>query len=80
MISIPKPNIDGITLGVFLILFAIFIFLGFYGARWRKGDMNKLHEWGLAGRRLGVFFVWFLMGADLYTAIYFYCNSSSPIW
>ncbi|AWR95836.1 sodium:solute symporter family protein [Acidianus brierleyi] len=67
----PKSNIDGITLGVFLILFVIFIFLGFYGARWRKGDMNKLHEWGLAGRRLGVFFVWFLMGADLYTAYTF---------
>lgn len=71
MISIPKSNIDGITLGVFLILFVIFIFLGFYGARWRKGDMNKLHEWGLAGRRLGVFLVWFLMGADLYTAYTF---------
>ncbi|ARM77002.1 sodium:solute symporter family protein [Acidianus manzaensis] len=71
MIAIPKSNIDDATLAVFLVLFAVFIFLGFYGARWRKGDLNKLHEWGLAGRRLGVFTVWFLMGADLYTAYTF---------
>ncbi len=71
MIAIPKSNIDAVTLGVFLVLFAVFIFLGFYAARWRRGDLNKLHEWGLAGRRLGVFLVWFLLGADLYTAYTF---------
>lgn len=70
-ISIPKPNIDYLTLGIFIALFIIFIFLGFYGSRWRRGDLNKISEWGLAGRRLGAFVVWFLMGADLYTAYTF---------
>jgi len=66
-----SPHIDEVTLGVFIALFAVFTFLGFYGAKWRKGDLNKLGEWALAGRRLGFFFVWFLMGADLFTAYTF---------
>jgi len=64
-------NIDIVTLTVFIILFAIFTFLGFYGYKWRKGDMRLLHEWALAGRRLGWFLVWFLLGADLFTAYTF---------
>ncbi|BDC17600.1 sodium:solute symporter [Acidianus sp. HS-5] len=68
---IPQTNINDVTLVVFLVLFALFAFLGFYGSRWRKGDLSQLHEWGLAGRRLGIFLVWFLMGADLYTAYTF---------
>ncbi len=56
---------------VFWLLFAIFVFLGFFGARWRKGDLGQLHEWALAGRRLGTFLAWFLIGADLYTAYTF---------
>ncbi len=64
-------NIDMVTLTVFIILFAIFTFLGFYGYKWRKGDMRLLHEWALAGRRLGWFLVWFLLGADLFTAYTF---------
>ncbi|MQL54952.1 sodium:solute symporter family protein [Acidianus ambivalens] len=64
-------NVNYLTLSVFVILFAIFSFLGFYGARWRKGDLNKLSEWGLGGRRLGTLLVWFLLGADLFTAYSF---------
>lgn len=56
---------------LFLALFVVFVALGFYGARWRRGDMSQLHEWALAGRRLGTFLVWFLIGADLYTAYTF---------
>ncbi|MFP3295335.1 MAG: sodium:solute symporter [Caldisphaera sp.] len=56
---------------VFWVLFVVFVFLGFYGSRWRKGDLSQLHEWALAGRKLGVFLVWFLVGADLYTAYTF---------
>ncbi|BBE42280.1 Acetate permease ActP [Conexivisphaera calida] len=52
-------------------LFVIFTLLGFYGARWRRGDLSKLHEWALAGRRLGTFLAWFLIGADVYTAYTF---------
>ncbi|MGQ0638806.1 MAG: sodium:solute symporter family protein [Nitrososphaerota archaeon] len=56
---------------VFVGLFIFFIFLGFYGASWRKGDLNKVHEWALAGRKLGTILVFFLIGADLYTAYTF---------
>ncbi len=62
-------GIDGWA--TFIVLFVIFTFLGFYGARWRRGDLSKLHEWALAGRRLGVFLAWFLIGADVYTAYTF---------
>jgi len=64
-------HVDGLTLATFVVLFAFFTFLGFYGAKWRKGDLSKLDEWGLGGRRLGWLIVWFLLGADLFTAYTF---------
>src|SRR5271169_7081030 len=45
--------------------------LGFAAARWRPGDLDLLHEWGLGGRRFGTFVTWFLLGGDLYTAYTF---------
>ena len=60
---------DGVI--AFLALFVVFVALGFFGSRWRKGDLNDLGEWALAGRRLGAYLVWFLVGADLYTAYTF---------
>ena len=45
--------------------------LGFAAARWRRGDLNLLHEWGLGGRRFGTVVTWFLMGGDVYTAYTF---------
>ena len=60
-----------VEISVFLVLFAIFAFLGFYASRWRKGNLNDLGDWALAGRRLGPFLAWFLIGADLYTAYTF---------
>lgn len=62
---------DMVTFGVFGVLFVIFVALGFYGAVWRKGDLRKMNEWALAGRNLGTVLVWFLVGADLYTAYTF---------
>ena len=56
---------------VFVSLFIIFIGLGFYGKYWRRGDLNHVHEWSLGGRRLGTTLVFFLIGADLYTAYSF---------
>lgn len=56
---------------VFVVLFIVFAFLGFFGRRFRKGDETILSEWSLAGRKLGVFLTWFLIGADLYTAYTF---------
>lgn len=69
--------IDLVSLVVFVALFILFIFLGFYGSRWRKGDLTKLKEWGLAGSRLGTFLGWFLLGADIYTAYTFIAVPSS---
>ena len=37
----------------FVGLFILFIVLGFYGKYWRKGDLNNVQEWALAGRKLG---------------------------
>src|SRR5439155_11394410 len=45
--------------------------LGFAAGRWRKGDLDQLHEWGLGGRRFGTIITWFLVGGDLYTAYTF---------
>jgi len=60
---------DGII--PFVGLFVLFVLLGFYGKYWRRGDLNHVHEWSLAGRRLGTALVFFLIGADLYTAYTF---------
>lgn len=55
----------------FLTLFVFFVALGFFASRWRKGDLSDLGEWALAGKRMGTYLVWFLVGADLYTAYTF---------
>ena len=56
---------------VFVALFLFVTWLGFVAARWRKADLNILHEWGLGGRRFGTVVTWFLLGGDLYTAYTF---------
>jgi solute:Na+ symporter, SSS family len=56
---------------VFVALFLLVTVLGFLAARWRQGDLNRLDEWGLAGRRFGTIVTWFLLGGDLYTAYTF---------
>ncbi len=56
---------------VFVGLFLFITVLGFLSARWRRGDMDHLHEWGLGGRRFGSWITWFLIGGDLYTAYTF---------
>ena len=66
----PLP-LQPVALGVFLILFVIVTVMGFLGARWRRGDLGTLDEWGLGGRRFGTLISWFLLGGDLYTAYTF---------
>jgi len=56
---------------VFLVLFSLVTMLGFMAARWRRGDLDRLDEWGLAGRQFGTIVTWFLLGGDLYTAYTF---------
>ncbi len=60
-----------VVLSVFISLFVIFVGLGFWSSRFRKGDMSDIGEWALAGRKLGGYLAWFLVGADLYTAYTF---------
>jgi solute:Na+ symporter, SSS family len=58
-------------LTVFVIIFTAVAALGFWAARWRPGDLERLQEWGLAGRRFGTITSWFLLGGDVYTAYTF---------
>ena len=56
---------------VFLVLFLFVTLIGFWAARWRRGDLRELNEWSLAGRQFGTFITWLLIGGDLYTAYTF---------
>src|SRR5579859_3298022 len=60
-----------IAISVFIFFFLLVTVLGFVAARWRRGDLNLINEWGLAGRRFGTLVTWFLLGGDLYTAYTF---------
>ncbi len=64
-------GVNWVALSIFALLFAFISWLGFAAARWRRGDLNLLHEWGLGGRRFGTMITWFLVGGDLYTAYTF---------
>ena len=64
-------QVNWTALSVFVLLFAIITWMGFAAARWRKGDLDQLHEWGLGGRRFGTLITWFLVGGDAYTAYTF---------
>jgi solute:Na+ symporter, SSS family len=65
------PEINWTALVVFILLFGLITWLGFAAARWRRGDLDLLHEWGLGGRRFGTVVTWFLVGGDIYTAYTF---------
>jgi SSS family solute:Na+ symporter len=65
---------DGVNvaaLAVFIALFVLVTGVGFVASKWRQGDLDQLHEWGLGGRRFGTLVTWFLLGGDLYTAYTF---------
>jgi SSS family solute:Na+ symporter len=64
-------HVNWVALSVFVLLFWFITWLGFAAARWRRGDLDLLHEWGLGGRRFGTVITWFLVGGDLYTAYTF---------
>ena len=65
------PKVNWVALSIFVLLFGFVTWLGFAAARWRRGDLDLLHEWGLGGRRFGTIVTWFLVGGDLYTAYTF---------
>jgi SSS family solute:Na+ symporter len=60
--------IDSIAMTVFVAFFVLVTVLGFIAARWKRGDLTQLHEWGLGGRQFGTIISWFLVGGDFYTA------------
>ncbi len=64
-------EVNWVALWIFLALFGFVSWLGFAAARWRRGDLDQLQEWGLGGRRFGTIVTWFLVGGDLYTAYTF---------
>ncbi|MBV9257173.1 MAG: sodium:solute symporter [Ktedonobacteraceae bacterium] len=60
-----------VALSVFCLVFCLVAALGLLAGRWRSGDLNRLQEWGLGGRRFGTIMSWFLLGGDIYTAYSF---------
>ena len=64
-------GLDTPAIVVFVLLFVLVTALGFVASRWRRADLDQLHEWGLGGRRFGTLVTWFLLGGDLYTAYTF---------
>jgi len=62
-------SIDWTALSVFVAFFALVTVMGFFAARWKRGENHAhLDEWGLGGRQFGTWITWFLVGGDFYTA------------
>jgi SSS family solute:Na+ symporter len=61
-------NMNWTATGVFVFFFLVVAAIGFLSSRWKQGDLSKLDEWGLGGRRFGILITWFLLGGDFYTA------------
>src|SRR3954462_1035553 len=65
-------EVDGLELGIVVVLFVLVAGLGFVASRWRRAaSLDNLDEWGLGGRSFGSWGTWFLHGGDLYTAYTF---------
>ncbi|MGH7737405.1 MAG: sodium:solute symporter family protein [Candidatus Tyrphobacter sp.] len=45
--------------------------MGFVAGRFGSGNLHRLDEWALGGRRFGTIVSWFLIGGDIYTAYTF---------
>src|SRR4051794_31499248 len=66
-----KHDTNTTALVVFCLMFGFVTILGFVAARWRRGDLREMQEWGLGGKRFGTIVTWFLLGGDMYTAYTF---------
>jgi SSS family solute:Na+ symporter len=60
--------VNGVAIAVFCGLFLLVTVLGFVAARWRRGNLDLIDEWGLGERCFGTVVTWFLLGGDLFTA------------
>src|SRR6266513_2301679 len=61
-------NLTALLITVFIVLTVVLI--GFVAGR-NKSARSSVEEWSVGGRRFGGLLVWFLVGADLYTAYTF---------
>ncbi|HYQ32406.1 MAG TPA: sodium:solute symporter, partial [Lapillicoccus sp.] len=65
-------GVNGVALGVLIVLFLLVSVAGFMASRFQRGEsLESLDEWGLGGRKFGTWITWFLLGGDLYTAYTF---------
>ncbi|ANC75643.1 symporter [Fictibacillus phosphorivorans] len=63
-----QGNLTALSITIFVILTVVLI--GFLAGR-DKATRSSVEEWSVGGRRFGGLLVWFLVGADLYTAYTF---------
>ena len=63
-----RASLDLVAVSVFAFFLILISVVAFLAARWKRGDLDLLEEWGLAGRRFGTVITWFLLGGDLFTA------------
>ncbi|MBT2737672.1 sodium:solute symporter [Bacillus sp. ISL-7] len=63
-----KGNLTALLITSVIVL--IVVLIGFMAGR-NKTSRSSVEEWSVGGRRLGGLFVWFLVGADIYTAYTF---------
>lgn len=61
-------NLTALLITSFVVL--VVVIIGFLAGR-SKSSRSSVEEWSVGGRRLGSLFVWFLVGADIYTAYTF---------
>ncbi len=41
--------VNPVAMSVFIAFFLLVTVVGFFAARWKRGDLTQLHEWGLGG-------------------------------
>lgn len=63
-----RTSLDLTAVSVFTFFLIGISAVAFMATRWKRGDLDLLEEWGLAGRRFGTVITWFLLGGDLFTA------------
>ncbi|HEX3643024.1 MAG TPA: sodium:solute symporter [Ktedonobacteraceae bacterium] len=52
---------------VFTIIFVAVTLLSLRATRWQVGELHRLTEWGVAGRRFGSVTAWFLLGGAIFS-------------
>lgn len=58
------------ALGITICIILTVVLIGFLAGR-DKSSRSSVEEWSVGGRKFGGLLVWFLVGADLYTAYTF---------